>query len=96
MPPKTSTSRLVLGYAHRQKQPFNNFYIASAFTHEPYDSSKTVNVRQIPLADGTMQLPGGTYGNLKINLYGSKTACPISLTGQASIATSQKIIYSIL
>lgn len=64
-----------------KKNYIRHFFTTFAFTHEKYDLIQIFSVKKIPLADGSFEFPGCKNGILLMNLYGSKPACNICLSG---------------
>lgn len=52
-----------------------HLYIKSAFTTEQYKHDQPVYVLQLPHADRSLTYPQRPIARLRLNLYGTKTAC---------------------
>lgn len=72
-----TTIRTLYALAARGGLPLRHLDIASEFSTELYHHDKAVYVRQMGKFDGTVTHPDSPIGRLRLNLYGTKTACNI-------------------
>lgn len=78
-----TTIRSIIAFAAATGYPLQHFDITSAYLHENSSASTTVYVKQLPKFDGSYSHPS-TFGILKKNLYGGKSAGYIYCQGLKS------------